>query len=64
MTGDEAQSTMERGEAKRRLARFLLPAFLCVQIFIEGEAFGYEAVNSVEKNLSLDVIFLVITIIT
>ena len=39
MTGCEAQGTMRRrkirGEAS--LARFLLPAFLCAQIFIEKE---------------------------
>lgn len=38
-TGDKAQGTMgrrkKRGEA--RLARLLLPAFLCAQIFIERE---------------------------
>ena len=32
-----------RRQAKRRLARCLLPAFLCAQIFIERETFGYEA---------------------
>ena len=41
VTGDEAQGTM--GRVKKRDARFLLPAFLCVQIFIEREASGYEA---------------------
>ena len=41
VTGDEAQGTM--GRVKKGDARFLLPAFLCVQIFIEREASGYEA---------------------
>ena len=54
----------ERREAKRRLVRFLLPAFLYAQIFIEGEAFRYNAVNSVEKSLSLGVIRIAITGIT
>ena len=33
-----------RQQAKRRLARCLLPAFLCAHIFIERETCGYEAV--------------------
>ena len=33
-----------RQQAKRRLARCLLPAFLCAHIFIERETYGYEAV--------------------
>ena len=33
-----------RRKAKRRLARCLLPAFLCAHIFIERETSGYEAV--------------------
>ena len=32
-----------RRQAKRRLARCLLPAFLCSYIFIETETSGYEA---------------------
>ena len=64
MTKRKVPWKRERREAKRHLARFLLPAFLCAQIFIGEEAFGYEAVNSVEKSLSLGVIFLVITSIT
>ena len=36
VTGDEAQGTMGRRK-KRREARFLLPAFLCTQFFIEGK---------------------------
>ena len=32
-----------RRQAKRRLARCLLPAFLCAHIFIERETSGYEA---------------------
>ena len=32
-----------RRQAKRRLARCLLPAFLCAHIFIKGETSGYEA---------------------
>ena len=35
VTGDEAQGTM--GRVKKGDARFLLPAFLCAQIFIERE---------------------------
>ena len=46
VTGDEPQGTMGRvqtaGEA--RLARCLLPAFLCAHIFINRETSGYEAV--------------------
>ena len=30
-------------QAKQRLVRCLLPAFLCAHIFIEGETSGYEA---------------------
>ena len=30
-------------EGEKREARFLLPAFLCAQSFIEGETYGYEA---------------------
>ena len=45
VTGDEPQGNMGRvqtaGEA--RLARCLLPAFLCAHIFIERETSGYEA---------------------
>ena len=45
VTGDEPQGTMGRvqtaGEA--RLARCLLPAFLCAHIFIKRETSGYEA---------------------
>ena len=33
-----------RQQAKRRLARCLLPAFLCAHIFIERETCGYETV--------------------
>ena len=33
-----------RQQAKRRLARCLLPTFLCAHIFIERETCGYEAV--------------------
>ena len=32
-----------RRQAKRRLARCLLPAFLCAHIFIERKTSGYEA---------------------
>ena len=32
-----------RRQAKRRLARCLLPAFLCAHIFIDRETSGYEA---------------------
>ena len=32
-----------RRQAKRRLARCLLPAFLCAHIFIKRETSGYEA---------------------
>ena len=32
-----------RRQANRRLARCLLPAFLCAYIFIERETSGYEA---------------------
>ena len=32
-----------RRQAKRRLARCLLPAFLCAHIFVERETSGYEA---------------------
>ena len=39
VTGDEPQETMGR------VARCLLPAFLCVLIFIERETCGYEAGN-------------------
>jgi len=46
VTGDALQGTMGRvqaaGEA-RRLTRCLLPAFLCVHIFIERETSGYKA---------------------
>ena len=35
-----------RRQAKRRLARCLLPAFLCAHIFIERETSGYEAANA------------------
>ena len=31
-------------QAKRRLARCLIPAFLCAHIFIKRETSGYEAV--------------------
>ena len=45
VTDDEPQGTMGRvqtvGEA--RLARCLLPAFLCPHIFIKRETSGYEA---------------------
>jgi len=48
VTGDEPQGTMggvqTAGEA--RLARCLLPAFLCAHIFIERERSGYEAVSN------------------
>ena len=48
VTGDALQGTMGRvqtaGEA--RLARCLLPAFLCAHIFIERETSGYEAVHT------------------
>ena len=47
LTGDEPQGTMGRvqtaGEA--RLARCLLPAFLCAHTFIKRETSGYEAVT-------------------
>ena len=35
-----------RRQAKRRLARCLLPAFLCAHIFIKRETSGYEAVKN------------------
>ena len=35
-----------RRQAKRRLARCLLPAFLCAHIFIKRETSGYEADNN------------------
>ena len=43
VTGDEAQGTM--GRVKTGGARFLLPTFLCAQIFIEREreTSGYQA---------------------
>ena len=48
MTGDAPQGTMGRvqtaGEA--RLARCLLPAFLCAHIFIDRETSGNETVHS------------------
>ena len=48
VTGDAPQGTMRRvqtaGEA--RLARCLLPAFLCAHIFIERETSGYQAVHT------------------
>ena len=53
VTGDEPQGTMGRvqmaGEA--RLARCLLPAFLCAHIFIDRETCGYEAVPTIFTEL-------------
>ena len=45
VTGDEPQGTMGRlgRQAKRRLPRCLLPAFLCAHILIKRETSGYEA---------------------
>lgn len=47
LKSDKAQGTMGRGkekeEAKHLLARFLLPAFLCEQIYIERSTSGNEA---------------------
>ena len=44
--------------AKRRLARCLLPAFLCAHIFIERETSGYEpvvtAIYPPDNSLSTD----------
>ena len=47
LKSDKAQGTMGRGkekeeEAKHLLARFLLPAFLCEQIYIERSTSGNE----------------------
>ena len=43
MTGDELQGTMGRVQTEGLgLARCLLPAFLCVHIFIKRETSGYE----------------------
>ena len=58
VTGDEPQGTMGRvqmaGEA--RLARCLLPAFLCAHIFIKGERSGYEAVSN-DKRVVINAFF-------
>ena len=45
VTGDEPQGTMGRVQtaSEARLARCLLPAFLCAHIFIKRETSGYEA---------------------
>ena len=40
MSVDETQGTIKK---KSERARFLLPFFLCEQIFIERETSGYEA---------------------
>ena len=47
MTGAEEQWTVEREKKKRGedVARFLLPAFLSAQIFIEREASAYDTEN-------------------
>ena len=44
-----------RRQAKRRLARCLLPAFLCAHIFIKRETSGYEAGK--DKYLSVEIRF-------
>ena len=58
MTGDEPQGTMGRvqmaGEA--RLARCLLPAFLCAHIFIERERSGCEAVSN-DRSVAINAFF-------